>query len=76
LRLRPKFSPGFEQAYVIGCLGGLAGSLVAMYLGDWVLPFVYNVGLAGFRTSMIGWIFLGGLVAIETMPRDRLTQQV
>jgi hypothetical protein len=75
LRLRARFLPGFEQAYVLGCLGGLAGSLVAMYLGDWVLPFVYNVGLAGFRSSMIGWIFLGGLVAMETMPRKRLGQQ-
>jgi hypothetical protein len=45
-----------------------------MFLGDWVLPFVYNVGLAGFRSSMIGWIFLGGLVALETMPGKRLGQ--
>jgi hypothetical protein len=55
----------FSQAYVIGALGGLVGMLVAGMLGDWVLPFVYNVGLRGFRTSVLGWIFLGGLVVIE-----------
>jgi hypothetical protein len=33
-------------------------------LGDWVLPFIYNVGLNGMRASLLGWIFLGGLVAL------------
>ena len=58
---------GFAQAYVIGALGGLAGMMVAGMLGDWVLPFVYNIGLTGFRSSVLGWLFLGGLVAIEQM---------
>ena len=55
----------FSQAYVAGALGGLVGMLVAGMLGDWVLPFVYNVGMRGFRASVLGWIFLGGLVVIE-----------
>jgi O-antigen ligase len=55
---------GFEQAYVYGCIGGLAGMLVAGMLGDWVLPFVYNIGLEGMRSSALGWLFLGGLVAV------------
>ena len=65
LRLRNKIMDGFSQAYVIGILGGLAGTLVAGMLGDWVIPFVYNVGVRGFRTSVLAWIFLGGLVVIE-----------
>jgi hypothetical protein len=36
-------------------------------MGDWVLPFFYNVGLSGFRSSMLGWLFLGGLVSLEQM---------
>jgi hypothetical protein len=55
----------FSLAYVAGALGGLVGMLVAGMLGDWVLPFVYNVGMRGFRSSILGWIFLGGLVVIE-----------
>ncbi|RMH02241.1 MAG: hypothetical protein D6706_00520 [Chloroflexi bacterium] len=58
-------SGGFMQAYVYGCLGGLAGMVVAGMLGDWVLPFVYNVGIEGLRASSLGWMFLGGLVAVE-----------
>jgi hypothetical protein len=65
LRLRNKAMDGFSQAYVIGVLGGLAGTLVAGMFGDWVIPFVYNVGVRGFRTSVIAWMFLGGLVVIE-----------
>jgi hypothetical protein len=34
-------------------------------LGDWVLPFVYNIGMSGFRTGLVAWLFLGGLVVLE-----------
>jgi O-antigen ligase len=66
-RLRSRVPLGFAQAYVYGALGGLAGTLVAGMLADWVLPFVYNIGLAGFRASVLGWLFLGGLVSLEAM---------
>jgi hypothetical protein len=58
---------GFAQAFVYGALGGLVGTVVVAALGDWVLPFVYNIGLDGFRTSMLAWLFLGGLVSLEQM---------
>ena len=64
-RLRRRAPVGFARAYVYGALGGLAGMLVSGLLGDWVLPFVYNIGLVGFRSSVHGWLFLGGLIAIE-----------
>jgi hypothetical protein len=64
-RLRERVPVGFAQAYVYGVLGGLVGMVVAGMLGDWVLPFFYNVGLIGFRSSMLGWLFLGGLVSLE-----------
>jgi O-antigen ligase len=63
-RLRTRTPEGFARAYVYGALGGLAGTLVAGGLGDWVLPFVYNIGFQGFRASVIGWLFMGGLVAV------------
>jgi hypothetical protein len=64
-RLRGSAPPGFAQAYVYGALGGLSGMVVTGMLGDWILPFFYNVGLLGFRSSMLGWLFLGGLVSLE-----------
>jgi hypothetical protein len=73
-RLRERVPAGFAQAYVYGALGGLAGIVVAGMLGDWVLPFFYNLGLNGFRSSMLGWLFLGGLVSLEQMVlRQKLT---
>jgi hypothetical protein len=65
-RLAPRFSQGdFADGYVQGALAGLTGSVVAMLLVDWFLPYVYNVGFPGFRTSALAWMFLGGLLALE-----------
>jgi O-antigen ligase len=64
-RLRTRFEGGFGAGYAYGALGGFAGTLVAMLLADWMLPFVYNIGFPGFRTSVLAWMFLGGLVALE-----------
>jgi O-antigen ligase len=64
-RLSSRFHGNFEDGYVQGAIGALAGSLVAMMLVDWFLPFIYNVGFPGFRTSSLAWMFLGGLVALE-----------
>ncbi len=66
-RLLNRVPEGFPKAYVYGALAGLVGTLVAAALGDWVLPFTYNIGMAGFRTGVLAWLFLGGLVALETM---------
>jgi hypothetical protein len=63
--LRERVPGGFAQAYVYGALGGLIGTLMAGMLGDWLLPFVYNIGLKGFRSSVQAWLFLGGLVVLE-----------
>jgi hypothetical protein len=66
-RLRNQVPTGFARAYVYGALGGLAGTVVVGMLGDWVIPFFYNIGLDGFRASMLSWLFLGGLVSLEQM---------
>jgi O-antigen ligase len=64
-RLRDQVTDGFDRAYVNACLAGIVGLLAASALGDWVLPFVYNVGIAGLRAALLAWLFLGGLVAID-----------
>lgn len=79
-QLRERVPAGFAQAYVYGALGGVCGTLVAAMLGDWVLPFFYNVTLRGFRSSVLAWLFMGGLVALEQIVRrsgqDRLVGEV
>lgn len=70
-RLRNRVPAGFAQAYVYGALGGLIGTMAAGALADWFLPFFYNIGLTGFRASILPWLFLGGLVCLEQMyPRE------
>lgn len=73
-RLKDRAPRGFARAYVIGAIGGLAGTLVAGMLGDWVIPFIYNIGLAGFRSSVFAWMFLGGLVVIERLVNQAESQ--
>jgi hypothetical protein len=70
-RLRTQVTGGFATAYVYGTLGGLVGTLVAGALGDWVLPFVYNIGLIGLRASLLGWLFLGGLLVVEKLAKEQ-----
>jgi O-antigen ligase len=65
--LTKQFPDGFSRSYLYGVIAGIVATMAAAFLGDWVLPFVYNVGLTGFRSSILPWIFLGGVVAIEQL---------
>jgi hypothetical protein len=66
-----KLPSGFERAYAYGVLAGVAGSLMAAFLVDWILPFAYNIGLDGVRASILPWIFFGALIAIEQKHKDK-----
>jgi len=65
-RWRSSFEGGFAQA----TLGGLLGLMVAMALGDWFIPFVYNQTIAGFRYTVQSWIFLGFLASLAAVQGD------
>jgi O-antigen ligase len=67
---RTRVTDDFQRAFLIGALGGLAGSLVAMMLGDWLLPFIYNIGFKGLRASLIAWVFLGALAGVAHAARQ------
>ncbi len=75
LRLLERVPKGFHRAFVYGAIGGTIGTAVAGMFGDWIIPFVYNVGFAGFRASLIGWVFMGALVAMDRFyPADPTLQ--
>lgn len=62
---------GFEQAYVYGMIGGIVATFAAGMLGDWFLPYVYNATIRSLRTSIIPWLFMGGLLALEQILSNR-----
>ena len=55
---------GFRRAYALGAMGGLVAMVAAMMFGDWVVPFVYNIGFDGCRASLVSWVLVGGAVAL------------
>jgi hypothetical protein len=65
IRLVRRADAGFTRGFACGCLGGLAGTLVAALLSDWWLPFVYNITLDGLRSTVASWVFLGALVGLS-----------
>lgn len=71
LSLRSRFKTGFAAGYVNSMLAVGVGALTLMLFADWILPFVYNVRFEGFQASVLVWLFLGGLVALEHMAGQR-----
>ncbi|MGQ9626029.1 MAG: O-antigen ligase family protein [Anaerolineae bacterium] len=62
-RTRGRFD--FTEAFGVGAAGGLLGTVLAMGLGDWVVPFVYTQTIAGFDYASYTWIFLGAMVSLH-----------
>lgn len=61
----------FEAAISVATLGGAIGALVAMMLGDWVLPFAYNQTITGFDNAAYTWTLLGCAAALDIIRRQR-----
>jgi O-antigen ligase len=74
-RLKNHLPDGFSRSYAYSVLAGTIATLVAAFLVDWVLPFVYNIGFNGFRASILPWIFFGGLISIEQIYKGKETNK-
>lgn len=48
---------------------GFLGVVGVMFLGDWLLPFVYTHGLSGFDHAIYSWIMLGVMVSLRDIER-------
>lgn len=59
--------PGLARTVAIAATSGWAASLASMMLGDWILPFVYNQGIGGFRYAVYSWFYLGLLIVARRM---------
>jgi hypothetical protein len=57
----------FAESLCVAVLGGTVGCVIAMALGDWLLPFAYTQGIIGFDLAMFNWLFMGSLWALSHM---------
>lgn len=56
---------GFSRGYGLAMTGVVSAMAAVGIIGDWILPYVYNIGIKGFRQSVFTWIFLGGLIILH-----------
>lgn len=71
-RLGHLLRPGFARAHVLGVFAGFAALLVGSFLfADWLIPFVYNITISGFRHSVYSWLLLGTLVSIDRSIKEK-----
>lgn len=66
-RLVQRAPPGFLRTLAVIATAGWMSALVAMFFGDWVLPFAYNVTISGYSFTVYSWIFLGTLISIRQL---------
>lgn len=58
-------SPGFLQTHAYAVLCGFVALAAGSFLfADWLIPFVYNVTISGFRHSVYTWLLLGSVISI------------
>lgn len=67
LRMRLKGVGDFSEGLSSATLAGWLGCVVAMGLGDWLFPFAYTQGIAGFDHAVYSWVLLGGMVALDSI---------
>lgn len=63
----------FTEAFANATFAGVFSMIVAMMLGDWVLPFAYNQTISGFDNANYSWVFMGGAVALWRILQERDT---
>jgi O-antigen ligase len=64
LRKKLKGQRNFKEAFANATFAGVIAAMVAMMLGDWILPFAYNQTITGFDNAVFSWIFLGSMVSL------------
>jgi hypothetical protein len=53
-----------DRALLAAARGGMAGVIVSLFFGDWLIPFIYNQTIAGFDHSVYSWLMLAALCGL------------
>ncbi len=75
LKLRYRVAGGFARAFVFATIGATVGTVMLAAMADWVIPFFYNLGMSGFRSAAVGWLFSGALVSVGRLALKSETKQ-
>ena len=63
-----------HRTFVLGWLGMFAGLVVGGGTGDFMIHSIRNGGLELFSGYYLQWVFLGGIVAVQRLERNRPLQ--
>lgn len=74
LRVLRAARDSFTRSYAVTALAVFTASLAAGMMADWFMPFLYNIGFAGFRTSVMLWFMLGGLISLNALQQNQAAQ--
>jgi hypothetical protein len=57
---------GFMKGFAFSVLFGfIALCFSSMFFADWLVPYVYNLTITGFRHTVYSWLLLGALLAFD-----------
>ena len=68
-RVYRRLSNDSDRAACAAVVGGIPAVAFALWLGDWLIPFVYNQTIAGFDHSVYSWLMLAMLCGIIAQQR-------
>lgn len=60
-----------DRATAAAIAGGIPAVAASLWLGDWLIPFVYNQTLAGFDHAVYSWLMFAMLMGLATQARQR-----
>ncbi|MBI3243384.1 MAG: O-antigen ligase family protein [Chloroflexi bacterium] len=72
LCLRLKNRGDFYESLANAALAGTVAGIVAMAIGDWLIPFAYTQTIAGFDYSVYCWLFMGAIVVIDKLTKEEV----
>lgn len=68
---------GWEESLANAFFAGMVAVIVIMAFGDWVVPFAYTQGIAGYDYAAFNWIFMGAMLVLDRITaRQAATRSV
>jgi hypothetical protein len=71
-RLRGKSD--FMEGLANAAFAGTVGCVVAMGIGDWLIPFAYTNTIEGFDYIVYNWLLMGAIPALDLLTRTQAAQ--